>query len=139
MITLSKEVFARISADGAACYPEECCGIIFGTIAENGDKTALFAEPVENGFDAREKYHRFEIPPEIMLKAASVLIVGMGGLGAPLAQYLAAAGVGRLGLIDFDEVDETNLQRQVIHGTRDIGRPKVASAKDSIKQINPLV
>lgn len=73
------------------------------------------------------------------LKAASVLIVGMGGLGAPLAQYLAAAGVGRLGLIDFDEVDETNLQRQVIHGTRDIGRPKVASAKDSIKQINPLV
>ena len=73
------------------------------------------------------------------LKAAKVLIVGMGGLGAPLAQYLAAAGVGQLGLIDFDEVDETNLQRQVIHGTRDIGRPKVASAKDSIKQINPLV
>lgn len=73
------------------------------------------------------------------LKAAKVLIVGMGGMGAPLAQYLAAAGVGKPGLIDFDEVDETNLQRQVIHGTRDIGRPKVASAKDSIKQINPLV
>ena len=53
MITLSKEVFANISADGAACYPEECCGIIFGTINENGDKTAHFAEPVENGFEQR--------------------------------------------------------------------------------------
>ncbi len=73
------------------------------------------------------------------LKGAKVLIVGMGGLGTPLAQYLAAAGVGTLGLIDFDEVEESNLQRQVIHGSRDIGRPKVASAKDSIKQINPLV
>lgn len=73
------------------------------------------------------------------LKAAKVLIVGLGGLGAPLAQYLAAAGVGTIGLIDFDEVEESNLQRQVIHGTRDVGRPKVASAKDSIRQINPLV
>lgn len=73
------------------------------------------------------------------LKAASVLIVGLGGLGAPLAQYLAAAGVGRIGLIDFDEVEESNLQRQVIHRTRDVGRPKVASAKDAIRQINPLV
>ena len=73
------------------------------------------------------------------LKAAKVLIVGAGGLGTPLAQYLAAAGVGTIGIIDNDEVEESNLQRQVIHGTRDIGRPKVASAKDSIKQINPLV
>jgi adenylyltransferase/sulfurtransferase len=73
------------------------------------------------------------------LKAAKVLIVGAGGLGTPLAQYLAAAGVGTIGIIDFDEVEVTNLQRQVIHGTRDVGRPKVASAKDSIKQINPLV
>ena len=73
------------------------------------------------------------------LKAAKVLIVGAGGLGTPLIQYLAAAGVGTLGIIDFDDVEETNLQRQVIHGTRDIGRPKVASAKDSVKQINPLV
>ncbi len=73
------------------------------------------------------------------LKAAKVLVVGAGGLGTPLIQYLAAAGVGTLGIIDFDEVEETNLQRQVIHGTRDIGRPKVSSAKDSVKQINPLV
>ena len=73
------------------------------------------------------------------LKAAKVLIVGAGGLGTPLVQYLAAAGVGTIGIIDFDEVEESNLQRQVMHGTRDIGRPKVSSAKDSIKQINPLV
>lgn len=73
------------------------------------------------------------------LKAASVLIIGVGGLGAPLAMYLAAAGVGKLGLIDFDLVDESNLQRQVIFGTRDVGRPKVAAAKDRLKQINPLV
>lgn len=73
------------------------------------------------------------------LKAAKVLIVGLGGLGTPLAQYLAAAGVGTLGLLDFDEVEASNLQRQVIHGTRDVGRPKVASAKDAIKKINPYV
>ena len=73
------------------------------------------------------------------LKASKVLIVGAGGLGTPLAQYLAAAGVGTIGIIDNDEVEESNLQRQVMHGTRDIGRPKVASAKDSIRQINPLV
>ena len=65
--------------------------------------------------------------------------MGLGGLGARLAQYLVAAGVGTIGLIDFDEVEESNLQRQVIHSSRDIGRPKVASAKDSIRQINPLV
>ncbi|MDR1596800.1 MAG: molybdopterin-synthase adenylyltransferase MoeB [Treponema sp.] len=71
------------------------------------------------------------------LKAARVLIVGTGGLGAPLALYLAAAGIGKLGIVDFDFVEESNLQRQVIHGTRDVGRPKVASAKDRIKDINP--
>jgi adenylyltransferase/sulfurtransferase len=71
------------------------------------------------------------------IKASRVLIVGTGGLGAPLALYLAAAGVGKLGIVDFDFVEESNLQRQVIHGTRDIGRPKVASAKDRIKGINP--
>lgn len=73
------------------------------------------------------------------LKAAKVLIVGMGGLGTPLAQYLAAVGVGTIGLADYDEVDASNLQRQVIHRTRDVGRPKVASAKDAVKNINPLV
>ncbi len=95
--------------------------------------------------DEIQRYSRHLLLKEIgvkgqkKLKAAKVLIVGAGGLGAPLAQYLAAVGVGTIGLIDFDEVEESNLQRQVIHGIRDIGRPKVASARDSIRQINPLV
>jgi len=91
------------------------------------------------------RYSRHLLLPEIgvegqkKLKAAKVLIVGTGGLGAPLALYLAAAGVGTIGLVDFDVVDESNLQRQIIHSTRDVGRPKTASAKDRIKGINPLV
>ncbi|MDR0635572.1 MAG: molybdopterin-synthase adenylyltransferase MoeB [Treponema sp.] len=71
------------------------------------------------------------------LKAAKVLLVGTGGLGAPLALYLAASGVGTIGIVDFDFVEESNLQRQVIHSTRDVGRPKVASAQERIKGINP--
>jgi len=70
------------------------------------------------------------------LKAARVLIVGAGGLGSPLGMYLAAAGVGRIGVADYDVVDLSNLQRQIIHGTRDIGRPKVESAMDRLKDIN---
>ncbi|MDR3248711.1 MAG: molybdopterin-synthase adenylyltransferase MoeB, partial [Treponema sp.] len=91
------------------------------------------------------RYSRHLLLPEIgvegqkRLKAAKVLLVGTGGLGAPLALYLAAAGVGTLGIVDFDTVEESNLQRQVIHSTRDIGRPKVASAKDRIKGINPHI
>jgi adenylyltransferase/sulfurtransferase len=91
------------------------------------------------------RYSRHLLLPEIgvegqkKLKAAKVLIVGTGGLGAPLALYLSAAGVGTIGLVDFDVVDESNLQRQIIHSTRDVGRPKTASAKDRIKGINPLV
>lgn len=73
------------------------------------------------------------------LKDASVLIVGTGGLGSPIALYLAASGVGRLGLIDFDVVDESNLQRQIIHGTSDIGVSKLKSAAKRIKEVNPFV
>lgn len=73
------------------------------------------------------------------LKHARVLLIGAGGLGSPTAMYLAAAGVGTLGLVDFDVVDVTNLQRQIIHGTKDIGRLKTASARDSIHDINPHV
>jgi sulfur-carrier protein adenylyltransferase/sulfurtransferase len=95
--------------------------------------------------DEIARYSRHLLLPEIgvegqkKIKAAKVLIVGTGGLGAPLALYLAAAGVGTMGLVDFDTVDESNLQRQIIHSTRDVGRPKTASAKDRIKGINPLV
>jgi adenylyltransferase/sulfurtransferase len=73
------------------------------------------------------------------LKSAKVLTVGTGGLGSPLALYLAAAGIGTLGIVDFDVVDESNLQRQILHGTSDVGRPKVESAHDKIKDINPNV
>ena len=91
------------------------------------------------------RYQRHLTLPEVgvdgqkKLKAASVLLVGAGGLGSPLALYLAAAGVGRLGLVDFDVVDETNLQRQVLYGTKDIGRSKLASARDRLLDLNPYV
>jgi len=92
-----------------------------------------------------QRYSRHLILPEVgmagqrKLKAASVLLVGAGGLGSPLAMYLAAAGVGRLGIVDFDVVDASNLQRQLLHGTSDIGRPKLVSARDRIHDLNPHV
>jgi len=91
------------------------------------------------------RYSRHLLLPEIgmegqkKLKAAKVLIIGTGGLGSPIALYLAAAGAGTIGLVDFDFVDESNLQRQIIHGVKDVDRPKVASAKDRIKSINPYI
>jgi molybdopterin/thiamine biosynthesis adenylyltransferase/rhodanese-related sulfurtransferase/molybdopterin converting factor small subunit len=91
------------------------------------------------------RYSRHLIMPEVglegqrRLKAASVLAIGTGGLGAPLGMYLAAAGVGRLGLVDFDVVDSSNLQRQIVHGTKDVGRRKVDSARERLADINPHV
>lgn len=91
------------------------------------------------------RYSRHLIMPEVglegqrKLKAAKVLMIGTGGLGSPLGLYLAAAGVGRLGIVDFDVVDESNLQRQIIHGTKDVGRPKIESARDRLQDINPNV
>ncbi|MEJ7860927.1 MAG: molybdopterin-synthase adenylyltransferase MoeB [Pyrinomonadaceae bacterium] len=93
--------------------------------------------------DEYARYSRHLILPEVGLegqrkiKAAKVLMIGTGGLGSPLGLYLAAAGVGRLGIVDFDVVEESNLQRQIIHGTKDVGRPKIASAKDRLSDINP--
>ncbi|MBD0337085.1 MAG: molybdopterin-synthase adenylyltransferase MoeB [Cyanobacteria bacterium Co-bin13] len=90
-----------------------------------------------------ERYSRHLILPEVgldgqkKLKAASVLCVGTGGLGSPLLLYLAAAGIGRIGIVDFDVVDYSNLQRQVIHGTSWVGKPKIESAKNRILEINP--
>lgn len=91
------------------------------------------------------RYSRHLIMPEVgmegqlKLKEAKVLLVGTGGLGAPMALYLTAAGVGTIGLVDFDVVDYTNLQRQVIHGTSDVGKPKIDSAIETMKDINPFV
>ncbi|MCX7868839.1 MAG: molybdopterin-synthase adenylyltransferase MoeB [Terrimicrobiaceae bacterium] len=95
--------------------------------------------------DEIARYSRHLIMPEVTLegqrrlKAARVLCIGTGGLGSPIALYLAAAGVGTLGLVDFDVVDFSNLQRQVLHGTKDVGRKKLNSARDRIKEINPNV
>ena len=95
--------------------------------------------------DEVARYSRHLIIPDLgvdgqkRLKNARVLVIGAGGLGAPALLYLAAAGVGRIGVVDFDVVDESNLQRQIIHGTADVGRPKAQSARDSIAAINPLV
>ncbi len=95
--------------------------------------------------DEVKRYSRHLIMPEVgvdgqrRLKGGSVLCIGAGGLGSPAAMYLAAAGVGRIGVVDFDVVDFSNLQRQIIHGTPDVGRSKLASAKDRLAAINPHV
>ncbi|HJQ42282.1 MAG TPA: adenylyltransferase/sulfurtransferase MoeZ [Jatrophihabitantaceae bacterium] len=103
-------------------------------------------EPAESlTIDEVRRYSRHLIIPDVAmdgqkrLKNAKVLIVGAGGLGSPALMYLAAAGVGTLGIVDFDVVDESNLQRQIIHGQSDIGRPKAESARDSVREINPYV
>lgn len=95
--------------------------------------------------DELRRYARHVILPEVGLtgqkkiRAAGVLCVGAGGLGSPILMYLAAAGIGKLGIVDFDAVDFSNLQRQVIHGTEDVGRPKTQSAKETLNRINPDV
>jgi len=102
-------------------------------------------DDVQLSHEEVKRYSRHLIMPEVgmegqkKLKAASVLLIGAGGLGSPLAMYLAAAGIGRIGLVDYDVVDYTNLQRQIIHGTKDVGRPKLDSAKERILDINPHV
>ena len=106
---------------------------------------AALSEEVALSKDEVLRYSRHLIMPEVgmegqlKLKQAKVLLVGAGGLGSPLALYLAAAGVGKLGVVDFDVVDFTNLQRQVLHGTSDVGRSKLDSAADTLREINPYV
>jgi adenylyltransferase/sulfurtransferase len=95
--------------------------------------------------DEIRRYSRHLILPEVGLAgqkkicSTSVVCIGAGGLGSPIAMYLAAAGIGKIGLVDFDTVDFSNLQRQIIHGTPDVGRPKTESARDTIRRINPNV
>jgi molybdopterin/thiamine biosynthesis adenylyltransferase/rhodanese-related sulfurtransferase len=95
--------------------------------------------------DEIQRYSRHLILPNVglagqeKLKEASVLVIGAGGLGSPVLMYLAAAGIGRIGMVDYDIVDKSNLQRQIIHGTRDVGRPKLKSAKETILDINPYL
>jgi len=110
-----------------------------------GNYTADVLEDIKLSNEEILRYSRHLLMPEVgmegqkKLKAARVLMIGAGGLGSPLGMYLGAAGVGTLGIVDFDVVDETNLHRQLLHSTNDIGRSKLESAKDTIKLINPNV
>jgi molybdopterin/thiamine biosynthesis adenylyltransferase/rhodanese-related sulfurtransferase/molybdopterin converting factor small subunit len=110
-----------------------------------GGSAGVAAPPVTLSKEEILRYSRHLIMPEVgmegqlKLKNAKVALIGTGGLGAPLGMYLAAAGIGRIGLVDFDVVDFTNLQRQVIHGTKDVGRKKLDSAADTMLDINPFV
>jgi molybdopterin/thiamine biosynthesis adenylyltransferase/rhodanese-related sulfurtransferase/molybdopterin converting factor small subunit len=108
-----------------------------------GGRPVAAPEAVDLSREEIQRYSRHLIMPEVTmegqkkLKAGSVLMIGAGGLGSPLGLYLAAAGVGRLGIVDFDVVDVTNLQRQILHGTADVGRPKLESAKRRLNDLNP--
>jgi sulfur-carrier protein adenylyltransferase/sulfurtransferase len=103
------------------------------------------ANAVRLDVEELQRYSRHLIMPEVTsegqnrLKAARVLCIGAGGLGSPAALYLAAAGVGTIGIVDFDDVDLSNLQRQILHGTKDIGRSKLESARDRLRDINPQI
>ena len=132
---LQKDATAVSDGDTISIVPSIAGG---APVAEAPTETTLSKDEIL-------RYSRHLIIPEVgmegqlKLKSASVLLVGTGGLGAPLGLYLAAAGIGRIGLVDFDVVDFTNLQRQVIHGTSDVGRKKLDSAADRMKEINPFV
>jgi adenylyltransferase/sulfurtransferase len=148
---LQKEQTPVSAADTVSIIPSVAGGVDKGS----GVVSTAFAEKTADNLAARElpplsndeikRYSRHLIMPEVgmdgqrRLKAGSVLCIGAGGLGSPAAMYLAAAGVGTIGVVDFDVVDFSNLQRQVIHGTPDVGRSKLASAKDRIVAINPHV
>ncbi len=118
---------------------------IVPSVAGGAAGAAAGASPLPLSPEEIRRYSRHLIMPEVglegqvKLKEASVLLIGAGGLGSPLALYLAAAGVGRIGLVDFDVVDESNLQRQILHGQSDVGRSKLQSARDRVREVNPLV
>ncbi|MFN8005827.1 MAG: molybdopterin-synthase adenylyltransferase MoeB [Terriglobia bacterium] len=134
---LQEEKTALKDGDTVSIVPSIAGGGL-SAIEESVGRTELSPEEIQ-------RYSRHLIMPEVgmdgqkKLKAAKILLVGTGGLGAPLGLYLAAAGIGRIGLVDFDVVDFSNLQRQVIHSTRDVGRPKLLSAKEKILGINPFI
>jgi molybdopterin/thiamine biosynthesis adenylyltransferase/rhodanese-related sulfurtransferase/molybdopterin converting factor small subunit len=145
---LQKEQTPVSSADTVSIIPSVAGGVP-GTGSLMGTGSAV-REPVPDDLpqltnDEVKRYSRHLIMPEVgmdgqrRMKAGSVLCIGAGGLGSPAALYLAAAGIGTLGVVDFDTVDYSNLQRQIIHGTPDVGRSKLASAKDRLNAINPHV
>jgi molybdopterin/thiamine biosynthesis adenylyltransferase/rhodanese-related sulfurtransferase/molybdopterin converting factor small subunit len=135
---LQKEQTPINPGDTVSIIPSVAGGAPAGGVSEKAADTSLTNDEIK-------RYSRHLIMPEVgmdgqrKLKAASVLCIGAGGLGSPVAMYLAAAGVGTLGIVDFDVVDFSNLQRQILHGTSDVGRSKLDSARDRLTDINPLI
>ena len=142
---LEKEQTAVKSDDTISIIPSVAGGVPTTTDDARGVRRQPDRELPELTNEEIKRYSRHLIMPEVgveaqrKLKAAKVLCIGAGGLGSPAAMYLAAAGVGTLGIVDFDTVDFSNLQRQILHGTPDVGRSKLASAKDRLNAINPNV
>jgi sulfur-carrier protein adenylyltransferase/sulfurtransferase len=139
-IYVNDEDIRYLEKEGTAVKPGDTLSIIPSVAGGIGVVEDVSLSPAEF-----QRYSRHLILPEVglegqkKLKAAKVLCIGAGGLGSPVSLYLAAAGVGTIGLVDFDVVDFSNLQRQILHGTPDVGRPKLQSAKDRLQAINPEV
>ncbi len=143
---LQKEQTPVSAADTVSIIPSVAGGAPASAEAAAGKPASAEAEALPQlTNDEIKRYSRHLIMPEVgvdgqrKLKAAKVLCIGAGGLGSPVAMYLAAAGVGTIGIVDFDVVDFSNLQRQILHGTPDVGRSKLASAKDRLNAINPNI
>jgi len=140
---LQKEQTPVQPADTVSIIPSVAGGTLTSAEATVGQAAVEELPSLSN--DEVKRYSRHLIMPEVgvdgqrKLKAAKVLCIGAGGLGSPVGLYLAAAGVGKIGIVDFDVVDFSNLQRQIIHGTPDVGRSKLQSAKDRLNAINPEV
>src|SRR5437773_2500129 len=141
---LQKEQTPVAATDTVSIIPSVAGGAPTATDV-SGVGSGLSRTPPELTKDEIKRYSRHLIMPEVgvegqlKLKASKVLCIGAGGLGSPVAMYLAAAGVGTLGLVDFDVVDFSNLQRQILHGTPDVGRSKLASAQDRLHALNPEI
>src|SRR6185295_12131827 len=142
-VYLNDEDIRYLQKEQTKVGPGDTISIIPSVAGGAGEVEVLNLPELSN--DEIKRYSRHLIMPEVgvdgqrKLKAGKVLCIGAGGLGSPAAMYLAAAGVGTIGIVDFDVVDFSNLQRQIIHGTPDVGRSKLASAKDRLHAINPHV
>jgi sulfur-carrier protein adenylyltransferase/sulfurtransferase len=146
-VYVNEEDIRSLEKDGTALNAGDTISIVPSIAGGSGSLMDRLASARKDLLSPREikRYSRHLILPEVgmagqlKLKQSSVLVIGAGGLGVPLTQYLSAAGVGRLGIVDFDVIDETNLQRQVLYGTKDVGRKKLEVARERVGQINPNV
>ncbi len=144
-VYVNEEDIRHLDGGNTSVQPGDVLSIVPSIAGGAGAATGTESAPAALSNAEIERYSRHLIMPEVTLegqkklKAASVLMIGAGGLGSPLGLYLAAAGVGRLGIVDFDVVDVTNLHRQVLHGTKDVGRPKLESARERLSDVNPHI